>query len=1688
MNFSDNNGHIFSLESYFSKPYGYEYDNQDYIFWIDNAMQNKLSINNYYCRNINLIFTENNLKCLSNGYVDTNNDNYNALNIEIDSKIFFLVKNVNELTSKLNENLENKTFDLTNNLTNNLNLFKKNSNSDNIEDNISDDLEIYKLKENDKIYYLVRFYVVCYCDTPGTWTTNILIQNYNDWCPITVGAEFSGESEELVINGKNMGIDLPKDILKAIYQESFYNSEFNYQLYNEKLKEYLINYMSIKGEQGNFRSVENSLNWFGYKNLLSLSKLYKTDNEYKNQFIRDYFNIKNDILESYKKFRNSTFISLDAKLNSETNKSNDFNFNESNNFYGEGLPIMDDLLNKYETIEKEDSLKYIVPYYKYSFNELGMKLSCLKYFFKKYFLPIHLNIHSISLSHKVYMNDIKFINKHKNDITEYPILIGDHNNEVEFPDNNDIFFNKQIHYVDENLLEFYDKTISTDLYYINDTCASIPIKFNINDNSTKYFNCKLVLQKEKSIIDLDYYININYKFSINDYFEIYDNDKNILNLDELEFSYSFDYINQEFSPFYKGYNNILNIISNINKELVEINRDENDTLYINYKGNKYIIYNYSATYNINDDTKILIPSKEEILEDYCVYIINKFYLKIKYNKPNIYKLAIYDKTEKYILTETGENKKYSFLYINGDLIGGQDDINKYYFVSEDYNPFNSINNPDLYISFNNTDEIAYETSFSFILNSKNINNNIDVSDNFKYVKLVIYPKLMKDNNINCWLNSNYKLNLLVNNKWYKYEFKLKISTLNINLGKLNYNYWYDNNYINTPFTQLKYLSNEYNDSNIKDDVSSNIVFNSFMYNNKLSTINHSNFWTDYIKYLKLNKLQYADIDNIKGEFINNNEYYILLEREIEDEYGNKKTIKIRLNKNYFKKSFFISYKFFEKNNYNLMYIESDIIYSIFKEEDNADNYTICFDNEDIVDIPNFNDLIKSHVLLNEEIYSIFKINNLSNEYLVLFDPADINDNIIYNTIKENLLNNEYTYEYVYFVYDEENNIYNAYIIYLDENNILHMYEKPFKFMVYGTLHRNKDILLEKYINMLNIPNNDKYLNMIHLYDIYNYNYNDYISVFNPNSKYYYKQGDNKFLIESYMEDNIKDIDINYKLDLLKDLKFTQINTALNNDRLIYYYNNDNNIIYSNCFYHIEESETNNYLGYTVLSDNIDNKTVETIIKDIFENNINIIELIESNNINENLKILVKGDLNNNYFEEFGNYVYYNETTSKFNIVKPIEFNNYNQTIQFNEIHNMMFNIKIIDINSNKEFIPTNYNFNKILENIKARHNYTIKIEFYIYNFNRVNNEIQYFNNNDTEFNDEIKNIAIYINNNILTINSLSNIKLALNINDLKQNKNYLINKNQIKLKLNLLYNNEINNINIKYWFDKDKNNIFIAQHGDEILIDTDKYNTIKFKLETNDLIFNNDDILSFYFNIYNYSQFKYDVKDNENNKNIIEIDIDNKTYYYNDNSTKEIYDLYKQFFQTLELGNNLSTVINNDSINLNSYLDYDFYLMHDDKYWYGLYISKETIDKVRNMYDLKISEEDKTKYLLDNLGNTLYDLKYVKSSKETLINRFKLEETNGINHFSDNDIIVAYVNNNDRIPVNIFMGYKWDITPLSIGIPNTATCVSNNEMCIFNIDKTNSKYYKGYYTISVRYCLDNIVEHQFKNDINLLIK
>lgn len=95
---------------------------------------------------------------------------------------------------------------------------------------------------------------------------------------IPVGIEVYDQDESLDINLKNMGVELPYSIDNALYNKNILEENHDWVLINQKWKELLVSYMDIIGNKGSYKSLGNSLKWFGYDRLVEMRELwqYKT--------------------------------------------------------------------------------------------------------------------------------------------------------------------------------------------------------------------------------------------------------------------------------------------------------------------------------------------------------------------------------------------------------------------------------------------------------------------------------------------------------------------------------------------------------------------------------------------------------------------------------------------------------------------------------------------------------------------------------------------------------------------------------------------------------------------------------------------------------------------------------------------------------------------------------------------------------------------------------------------------------------------------------------------------------------------------------------------------------------------------------------------------------------------------------------------------------------------------------------------------------------------------------------------------------------------------------------------------------------------------------------------------------------------------------------------------------------------
>ena len=465
MEFIDHTGHIFTQKSYNDYPVGYEFETLPYIFWLNNQYTQNLSIDNYYMLPIRPLVE------------NSRNGEIKAVSIKCNSNIFKLV------ASKRIQEQQSLTIEL------------KEDSSDFKSELVIDDI----LQVKDDEFTMLPFYVIGNSNEEGTFTTTILISIYYDndvqiHCPITVGGVWVDEIEQLQINASNMGVNLPKDIIRAIYQSSLVNDKLDTALYNDKVKEYLINYMSIKGECGNTNSVINSLKWFGYGDKITLDKLIRTDNDLYNQYVHDNLSLNNDIIKGFENFVNTSLFTLVIKENEDIDNV-PFNFDED--FYGENNPQTQSLFDKLiESRYDEKDIVFYKPYYEFTLQEMFLKLSCLKYYYQKYFLPMHVGIYSASIQHKEYCTDIKFTIKPFNKICSNLVILYDADVNVKFPEDNNIYFYSQNHYIDELYNEFTDyeylgNNTDMSIYYTDDICFSIPMTITGDD----FYRCKLFIKR-----------------------------------------------------------------------------------------------------------------------------------------------------------------------------------------------------------------------------------------------------------------------------------------------------------------------------------------------------------------------------------------------------------------------------------------------------------------------------------------------------------------------------------------------------------------------------------------------------------------------------------------------------------------------------------------------------------------------------------------------------------------------------------------------------------------------------------------------------------------------------------------------------------------------------------------------------------------------------------------------------------------------------------------------------------------------------------------------------------------------------------------------------------------------------------------------------------------------------------------
>ena len=256
-----------------------------------------------------------------------------------------------------------------------------------------DSMDINNIKVNETIsrgvdangHYVHMVYLVGQTFTAGEYIVDIII----DGSLYKVGADFYDENESLYVNLMNRGAEIPREIQKAFYNVHTDEAYHDNITLNRKWKELLSNFWDIMDNKGSYKSLVNSLKWFEYGDKLNSYEVWRfKDGQHEWFCIKDLQDIMSSRYSMYQSnFKKTTYIALTIALKTIKDEAGNVEWGE------DGNPIT----HKSEYVWGRGDLAF-----KWTLNEIALKLSLLGKFFQAYFMPIHLNLFYSALEDIVY--------------------------------------------------------------------------------------------------------------------------------------------------------------------------------------------------------------------------------------------------------------------------------------------------------------------------------------------------------------------------------------------------------------------------------------------------------------------------------------------------------------------------------------------------------------------------------------------------------------------------------------------------------------------------------------------------------------------------------------------------------------------------------------------------------------------------------------------------------------------------------------------------------------------------------------------------------------------------------------------------------------------------------------------------------------------------------------------------------------------------------------------------------------------------------------------------------------------------------------------------------------------------------------------------------------------------------------
>lgn len=256
-------------------------------------------------------------------------------------------------------------------------------------------------------FFIHMIYIMGQSQEAGEIHDNFYIIDKDGEFKYEVAADFYADNEILKTNLGNFNVNIPESIQKAIFDVNVHEESNDNIVLNRKYKELLMNYWDIIANKGSYNSLQNSLAWFEWGDLVRIEEFWKRHHEGMEEYFQTDLNHELDY-EFITEFLNNsktTYIGLymalekvqvnDGKLRYQgfpANPENPMDLDDPTNYiYEESNPWLDPVLTKWGLLD------------------LCLKMTLLGNFYSTYFTPVHIETLHSTLEHWVFAYTTKVL-------------------------------------------------------------------------------------------------------------------------------------------------------------------------------------------------------------------------------------------------------------------------------------------------------------------------------------------------------------------------------------------------------------------------------------------------------------------------------------------------------------------------------------------------------------------------------------------------------------------------------------------------------------------------------------------------------------------------------------------------------------------------------------------------------------------------------------------------------------------------------------------------------------------------------------------------------------------------------------------------------------------------------------------------------------------------------------------------------------------------------------------------------------------------------------------------------------------------------------------------------------------------------------------------------------------------------